>query len=245
VAKPSAVSFVVSFVIVGMMLGLLLGLHDKNDEFLENKDVPGRPHALAAELAQLETDYQNLLAEAQDLEKKLKQIEKGKWEAYEALQDELEKVKFAAGLMPVSGKGVEVIMQNMPEGELDDHLGFDSSLFSIKYEDILKVVNELYAAGAVAISINDQRLIVTSEIRNAGRFIIVNSRRITPPYVIKAVGDPERLESGLKIKGGLVEALREWGIEIIVEPKEEVIVPAYDGGIEIRYAKPVKKEGDA
>ena len=237
---------IVSFLVVSIFFGILLGVHTRHETSLEESGAPERPHDLAVELMQLEEDYQNLLEEAKDLEIKLEKIEHGKWETYKALQDELKKVKLAAGVVPVTGKGVEVVMQSIDYmydyEELSEQ---DVSYLPIYYTDILKLVNELYAAGAVAISINDQRLISTSEIRNAGDFIIVNSQRITQPYIIKAVGEPDRLVSALKIKGGLIEIFERLNIDVQAEPEEEIIMPAYKGIIDIRYAKPVKKEGNS
>ena len=56
-------------------------------------------------------------------------------------------------------------------------------------KNMLRIVNELRAAGAEAISINDQRLIGTSEIRCSGPTITVNGKIFAPPFIIKAIGD--------------------------------------------------------
>ena len=234
-------SLTISFLVVSLVFGIMLGLQFRGNNIEAPAEVaPDRPHALTGELSQLEIDYQNLLADAEDLQSKLDQAEQGTQETYEALQDELQKIKFAAGLIEVTGPGIEVIMDNIPE---DERFGNEPNLFSIKYEDVLKVVNELRAAGATAISINGQRLVATSEIRSAGRFITVNLQRLSAPYTIKAIGERERLESSLKIKGGLVETLKEWAIDVTVIPKEELTVPAYTGPVDFNYAKPIKERG--
>lgn len=228
-----------SLLVVGAVLGIMLALQIRSTV----GGVPmDRPQALTQELTQLETNYQKLLAEAVDLESSLDKIGQGTDKSFEALQNELKKVRFAAGLEPVTGAGVEIILDNMPEGKRQ---GVDPGLFTIKYEDLLRVVNELRAADARAIAINGQRLVSTSEIRSAGRFIDVNLVRLSPPYNIVAVGDPEKLESSLKIKGGLVETLREWSIAVTVTKQEELTVPAYTGPLEFNHAKPMTKEGDS
>lgn len=65
--------------------------------------------------------------------------------------------------------------------------GVNPNLYLVHDEDILKVVNELRAAGAEAISINGQRLIANSEIICSGPTIRVNRRPLAPPFVIKAL----------------------------------------------------------
>lgn len=62
--------------------------------------------------------------------------------------------------------------------------GENPNLYLIHDDDILKVINELWAAGAEAVSINEQRLIANSEIRCADSTLSVNNTRYSPPYDI-------------------------------------------------------------
>ena len=56
-------------------------------------------------------------------------------------------------------------------------------------------------------TVKDERIIATTEIRRAGRYIMVNGQQTLAPYVIKAIADPEKLEHSLKIMGGVFEKL--------------------------------------
>ena len=70
--------------------------------------------------------------------------------------------------------------------------------------DLLQLLNELRAAGAEAIAINEQRVVYSTyivDIRNANTYIRVNGEKVASPYIIKAIGDPTYLESGLSQKG--------------------------------------------
>ena len=52
-------------------------------------------------------------------------------------------------------------------------------------------------AGAEAIAINDQRLNNLGSIRNTGAAIHVNTRPLTAPYVVRAIGDTRTLQADL------------------------------------------------
>ena len=116
------------------------------------------------------------------------------------------------------------------------------NLYVIHDEDILRVVNELRAAGAEAISLNGQRLTATSEIRCAGPTMSVNNVRSAAPFEIIAIGDSSTLENALKMRGGVVDTLKVWGIQMAISPRTSVQVPPFNGPSPFRYAKPVPKE---
>ncbi len=117
------------------------------------------------------------------------------------------------------------------------------NLYLIKDEDILKILNELRAAGAEAIAINNQRLIASSEVRTAGPFISINNMNFAAPFEIKAIGDPITLENALKIRGGVIETLQFWGIQVVVKQQDIVQIPAFKGTFRFQYAQPVQNGG--
>ena len=77
----------------------------------------------------------------------------------------------------MKGPGVTVEMNDAqkPVGS-----GQDPNLFIIHDDDILAVVNELFAAGAEAMCINGQRVVATTEVRCVGPVIMVNGNRVAP-----------------------------------------------------------------
>ena len=101
---------------------------------------------------------------------------------------------------------------------------------------MLRVINELRAAGAEAISINGERLVSTSEIRCAGPTLSVNNNRSAPPYVILAIGNPSNLASALKLRGGVLDTFKFWGIQADLTQPEVVKVPAFKGRRIFEYA---------
>lgn len=107
---------------------------------------------------------------------------------------------------------------------------------------MLRVVNELRSAGAEAISLNGQRLIGSSEIRCVGPTVLVNERRLAAPFVISAIGNPQTLESSLKLRGGVIENFKFWGIKADIVQSDKVRIPAFQGKRTFEFAKMVTEE---
>lgn len=90
-----------------------------------------------------------------------------------------------AGTEAARGPGVEVDVDNARNVQSDRQKVLD--------KDLQKLVNGLWVAGAEAISINGQRLTNLTAIRHAGSAITVNYTRLSPPYRVLAIGDPNSL----------------------------------------------------
>jgi uncharacterized protein YlxW (UPF0749 family) len=118
---------------------------------------------------------------------------------------------------------VEVVLDNpeLQESQVPPELSV------IQDQDLLSLVNELWGAGAEAISINGQRIVATSEIRLAAPFININTTRVVPPYQVLAIGNPETLAENLELPGGLLEYFRDMGFQVTVEKHDELTIPAY------------------
>ncbi|PWM77734.1 MAG: hypothetical protein DBY32_07770 [Phascolarctobacterium sp.] len=157
----------------------------------------------------------------------------------EALETEVERLKEFAGEVPLEGKGIQLILD---DSKVTAQVGENPNLYIIHDDDLLRVINELRAAGAEAISINGERLVATSEIRCAGPTLSVNNNRSAPPYVILAIGNPSNLASALKLRGGVLDTFKFWGIQADLTLPEVVKVPAYKGRRVFEYAKAAPEE---
>lgn len=104
-----------------------------------------------------------------------------------ALADELDRLEAVAGGSRVTGPGLVVTLDDaeVDGGEAENR---------ITDTDLQNVVNALWAAGAEAISVNDRRIGSLTAIREAGQAILVDYRPVSPPYVVRAVGDPDELD---------------------------------------------------
>ncbi|MGO0122027.1 DUF881 domain-containing protein [Desulfothermobacter acidiphilus] len=222
--------------LIALTLGFLIALTYRTTNQVVRTVPYDRAHELTLELRSLSKERADLEAQAQDLRYKLAKAKQGYSEAQSALEAEVKDAAALAGAVPLEGPGVRVVVNN-PPGTLG------GTVFAVRDEDLLKIVNDLRAAGAEAISINGQRLISTSEIRTAGSFINVNLQPIAPPYEILAIGDPEALQAALDIKGGIVETLRDWGVRIQVEKLSQLTVPALNRPLRYDYARVAETGG--
>ncbi len=150
------------------------------------------------------------------------------------ISEQLEKAEVLAGLSDVAGEGVVVVL-NDSKAEAQKN----PENYIIHDDDIRKVVNELFAAGAEAVSLNDDRLIATSAIRCVGPVVIVNNNKYSPPYEIKAIGHSQTLAAALNQRDGVVDILRNlWKLEITIKEETNITVPRYGGVVNFKYAAP-------
>lgn len=145
---------------------------------------------------QLKKQKEELEKAVEELEVKAAEYEKEATEdtKNQRLLEELNNTRLRAGLTNVEGPGITI------------YIDPKTSLFTPQVEDdpiqdyeLLYIVNELYAAGAEAVSINDIRLIGNSSIRIAGNSIRINGERISQQerIVIKAIGNKTILEGAM------------------------------------------------
>lgn len=227
-------SIYISIVTVSLILGLMISFQFRTNSSIAGGIPTERYQELTIEKKQVETDITHLEEEIVDLTAKIEEARTGRTEAADVLGSELDKIKLYAGLTPVEGPGVEIVMDNSPASP-------GAGSYNIRDDDILKVINDLRGAGAEAISINGQRILAISEVRQAGNHINVNLTRLSPPYKITAIGNPGTLKSSLEIKGGLVEYLAANGTQVQVQQSDNVQVPAYSGPLRFYYAKHVQR----
>ena len=217
--------------IVFMVLGFMLSVQYKVT--VQQRTIRmDRVEDLSERLKAMETENKHLLQEINELRKK---------GADRAKDHGQERLQLLAGTTAVEGAGIEVVLD---DSAIPKKANENPNLYIIHDEDLLRVLNELHAAGAEAISLNDQRIVAMSEVRCAGPTVSVNNIRSAPPYVIKAIGAPKTLTSALRLRGGVVETFEFWGIQVKIKSQDKVQIPALKAPRNFEYAKSVEtKEG--
>ncbi len=219
--------------VVSMILGVMVVSQYRMTQVVSSDNVNLQR---VSELSLQLTDIQK---ERDELKSQLNSLKSNETTGENSSQ--IEDLKNKAGLTDVVGEGVIVTIN---DSKVPVKSGDNPNLYLIHDEDILRVVNELRAGGAEAISINDQRLIGTSEIRCSGPTITVNGKLFGPPYVIKAVGNQNTLNSALTMRGGVGDSLKYWGIEMSIQKMQGITIPAYTGVFRQDFAKNKGKGGD-
>lgn len=131
-------------------------------------------------------------------------------EASQMLNDTLQKTKVWAGLTPVEGPGITITLKDSKKETAltdNDRIIHDS--------DVLRVVNELWAAGAEAIEINGDRMAAGSSVRCVGPVIHVDGRPIASPVMIRAIGNVDTLMGGMELPGGALDEIRQTDSDMV------------------------------
>ena len=157
-----------------------------------------------------------------------------------AARDAGEAGTLSAGLVALTGPGVEITLDDAPrraDGSLP--IGARPDDLVIHQSDVQAVVNAVWAAGADAVAIMDQRLIATSAVRCVGNVLLLQGRTYSPPFVVTAVGDAEAIRAQLAASPQVQvfrQAVEEYGLGFAVREREELTLPAYDGQPAMEYA---------
>ena len=197
---------------------------------------------LRDELLSVQAKYQSLYNELEEREKNLEETRQKAANNNESDAKNEEQIKNnqkLLGLTEVSGQGLIIRLDENREVDSNQVLNINGYL--VHEEDLLYIVNELFNAGADAVSINDQRIVSTTSILCDGNIIRVNGEMIGVPITIKAIGYPERLDGALTRPGGYLEVMANDGVIVSVERSENINISKYNGV----YAYEYLTRGDA
>lgn len=157
-------------------------------------------------------------------------------------QDAGDALAAAVGLTAVHGPGVQVVLDDAPlpaDGTLPPGARPDDVV--IHQSDVQAVVNAMWAAGADAVAIMDQRIIATSAVRCVGNTLLLQGRTYSPPFRISAIGDESRIRQALSDSPGVelfLQAVDYFDLGYDVNGSDDVSIPAYDGPLGIDVATP-------
>lgn len=192
-----------------------------------------RETELRSELANWKEKYEAIDLELQERENRISdyknELNNGA-NSSELLSKEVKEAETFLGYTEVKGQGIIITLS-------------DFDIYEVDYRDIIELVNELKNAGAEAISVNGERIVSTSYISVVDyNRILIDEKRITSPYEIKAIGDKKYLESMLTIKGGFKDRF-EKQLKIEYTLDDNVIIPAYGKEMnKLQYSQEYKEQ---
>lgn len=178
---------------------------------------------LRADISAQRDDLDVLAGSADELREEVAELRDGLL-GDRATVDRLHDSEALTGLRAVTGDGVVVTVADGP----DPAAGSDADPAKIFDRDLQLVVNTLWAYGAEAVAIDDQRLTATSSIRSAGEAIMVDFAPVSSPYEVSAVGGDDLAEEFEEsaTADAFDDYAAEYGISMSVEPVSGLWLPA-------------------
>ena len=144
---------------------------------------------------------------------------------------ETKKLSIMAGLTPISGDGVQIIIGDATRVPGNG----DPFNYVVHDYDLQILVNAIWGGGAKAIAINGERLTAITGIRGAGATILVNNKPIGSPYKIVAVGPVSSLIRAIRTDPDAKQLLgtyaRSFNLVTQVAKGENLTVSPYRGAI--------------
>lgn len=236
-------NFFITFLVAGLVIGLLTTLQFRtkipivggfpSDEVIAKQDLL---KSFLDEQSYLQSRIVTLRENIVEMQGKIdSQAETSSLERLEALKKDV-------GLMEFRGSGLEILLGDSP---LAVRGGADvSDTHLVQASDVRDLVNLLFASGAEAASVNNQRIIATSPITSVGTTILVNNSHVTPPFTVRAVGDADLMVQALlneNLLPYLYEKMRKHGIKFEILKKNIVVVPVYNGDLRTNYLNLVEQ----
>ena len=228
-----------------ILLGIMVGLQYRAQESKGSLQIDDR-RKLAELVRTMESERNKMSKELKETRAQMVEMEEasGKRELVsKQLQDQLVRSRIEAGLTGMKGPGVVISMNDSPRTAPATE---DNYFYIVHDVDLTALVNELWAAGAEAVCVNDQRIVTRSSIRCVGPAVLVNGVRLTAPYITKAIGSKD-LETALRMPGGFLNSMAPLiskGGEVKMNSMDEIIIPPYEGSSSYRFGQSFEKAAD-
>lgn len=143
-----------------------------------------------------------------------------------------------AGVAPVSGRGITVTLDDAPLGGTRP-VGVMPDDLIVHQQDVQAVVNALWAGGAEAMMLMDQRVISTSAVRCVGNTLLLQGRVYSPPFTVAAIGNPAKMRQAMEVSPTIpiyLQYVQRYGLGWAVEEKDLTML-AFSGSLQLRFAK--------
>lgn len=196
--------------------------------------------ALKSEILKTSEKCDNLLEELDRLEEELEKVRSNSTSSNSELailEESIKEKNLASGLTEVTGTGIKIVLNDGNVATITNSFGSPSDLL-VHFGDLINVVNELFNAGAEAVSVNGQRIVSTTAIECDGNVVKINGTKIGAPFEITAIGYPEQL-AGIGRPGGIIESLESRGLIVTLNKQNSVTIPKYSGTIKFNYANTI------
>lgn len=219
--------------VMALAAGLLFGT---SAALAGDEPAQGEPESLAGLITERNEQVGALSEQAAALQSQVDALSsQGRLPA----NDDADALAPVVGTTAVQGPGVQVVLddagytlETLPEGYTVDDV-------VVHQQDVQGVINALWAGGAEAMMVQDQRIISTSAVRCVGNTLYLQGRVYSPPYTITAIGDQGRLMRQLA-DDPTVSNYAAWadilGLGYEVTDVGMVELPAFTGTVRAQHA---------
>ncbi|WP_030678298.1 DUF881 domain-containing protein [Streptomyces sp. NRRL B-1347] len=205
---------IVALLLFVLGLGLAIQVRSTNDSSDALRGA--RQEDLVRILDELDDRTQRLEDEKRRLEEQRTGLENSSDQAEEARKQTAERERqlgILAGTVAAQGPGITLTIDDK-KGTVEAHM-------------LLDAIQELRAAGAEAIQVNDVRVVASTHLSDAaGGGVRVDGQKVAEPYRFKVIGKPQDLEPALNIPGGVVQTLEKEQATVVVARTEKIVVDA-------------------
>lgn len=184
-----------------------------------------------------ERRVQELAAQVEELNAELLSLSESRGDdETKRLQERVEELAPAAAMTAVEGGGLKITMDDAPDPAVRQELAPETHIedYIVHQQDVHGVMNALWAGGAEAMMVMDQRIGVTSTVRCVGSVLLLEGKQYSPPYTISAIGDPTAMQAALDESQRVQEfrwAAENLGLGFDTEVEELITMPAYDAAL--------------
>ncbi|AOY75993.1 DUF881 domain-containing protein [Clostridium formicaceticum] len=218
--KKSNISFILFLAFA--ISGIIIGIHiDALGDIQNEISLPFSGEIEVQEVVDLRKANEDMKIKIKELKAQVEEYEEEKATeniVLKNLRSRINEYRILAGYEALAGPGIKITL----ESNLEENIAM--TVEQKKY--LINLVNELKAAGAEVISINNHRVASRSEVTLAGNHININMTAIAPPYVIRAIGDVEGFHRYASYRTLLFELMEGDGINTTIEFEEDIKVPA-------------------
>ena len=149
-------------------------------------------------------------------------------ELIDRINNELNRLQLINGTAKVHGSGIQITVSG-----------------NMLASDLIVILNELWAAGAEAIAVNDYRITATTGINYVDAqnktYLTCDGAIVQDPIKIRAIGNSKILEKSLTMPGGIADNLSLYQVYLHITLQDDITLESLPNQPQLRYGKVPEK----
>ena len=149
-------------------------------------------------------------------------------ELIDRINNELNRLQLINGTAKVHGSGIQITVSG-----------------NMLASDLIVILNELWAAGAEAVAVNDYRITATTGINYVDAqnktYLTCDGAIIQDPIKIRAIGNSKILEKSLTMPGGIADNLSLYQVYLHITLQDDMTLESLPNQPQLRYGKVPEK----